>query len=52
VRWKRGIGAAILGLFQVSAAMASPVTYTFDGTGAVTLSSVSLGDTFSNRFHR
>jgi hypothetical protein len=45
--WKIGIGAVILGLVQVSAATASPVTYTFDGTGAVTLSGVSLGDTFS-----
>jgi hypothetical protein len=45
--WKIGIGAVILGLVQVSAATASPVTYTFDGTGAVTLNSVSLGDTFS-----
>jgi hypothetical protein len=37
----------VLGFVQVSTARAVPVTYTFDGTGAVTLNGSALGSTFS-----
>jgi len=45
--WKSAIVAAILGLLQVSTSEAAPVTYTFDGTGSVTLAGVLIGSTYS-----
>lgn len=45
--WKAAIISAVLGLVQVSTSNAATVTYTFDGTGAVTLNGTSLGTTFS-----
>jgi hypothetical protein len=44
---KSAIGTAALILVQISTSNASPVTYTFDGTGTVTLGGVALGNTFS-----
>lgn len=45
--WKAAIAAAVLGLLQVSASKATTVTYTFEGTGGVTLNGVTLGDAYS-----
>jgi hypothetical protein len=44
VVWKTAIVAVAFGLVQVSTSKASPVTYTFDGTGSVTLGGTLLGD--------
>ncbi len=45
--WKTAIVAVVVALAHVSSSRASPVTYTFDGTGSVTLGGKSLGSTFS-----